>query len=489
MFEYGSSRTHYVLSLVMALIFMVVIVTSFDFEFCGCQNLVGGKPCWPEAGTISKQRYNIIMMTTKKLLLILPTLPIISSPSSLHFVNAFSSFTSQVSSSSPKAHADVPTGSYFDSSPDDKEVINADCRSTSAWATYALLFSSLSDGILPNDYARSFLRYSLVNSMLREHIVHEESLLESSVMFSPCNGPNTETLNNVEHCDMLLERGKKLFPPDFTTASYDKDSIDSWSEEAVWQLLSDARHELQLRVLYIPTAMYALNPQSTNTPGKQRQRARADGKQRRDQLLNVLTEMLSFKFNSDVQQQIHLLAVTLDLDDGSLKQPYGPENKSLFPENDVASLTTWQPHLIYVEGGNTFWLQHCIDEGGYASLIKGACTGNGSAVYCGKSAGAIVAGKRVDVATWKEWDDPAIVPDKKSYSDWLHCLGMEFVGEHSFFPHMSDTWSETVREKMMHHNLVGSNSVYCLREHDACCVMGEKKLAFVTAGLEATSCS
>jgi hypothetical protein len=239
--------------------------------------------------------------------------------------------------------------------------------------------------------------------------------------------------------------------------------------------------ELHLRVLYIPTAMYALNPQSTNTPGKQRQRARADGKQRRDQLLNLLKDLFP--------QQVNLLAVTLDLDDGSLKQPSGSENKSLFPENDIEAFTTWHPHLIYVEGGNTFWLQHCIDKGGYAKLIKGACAGYGSAVYCGKSAGAIVAGKYVATATWKEWDDPSIVPEKQSYSHWLNCQGMEFVGQHSFFPHMSDAWSETVHERVERHNLVGSNSVYCLREQDACCVMGERQLAFLTPGPEATTCS
>lgn len=311
--------------------------------------------------------------------------------------------------------------------------------------------------------------------MLREHIDHKERLLESSAKFSPCNGPNTDILNSIEYYDLLLERGRTSFPSEDNTVS-------SWSEETLCYLLSDTRHELDLRVLYIPTAMYALNPQSTNTPGKQRQRARADGKQRRDQLLNLLKDIFS---STGCHEKIKLLAVTLDLDDGSLKHPHGSENKSLFPENDVAAFTTWHPHLIYVEGGNTFWLQHCIDKGGYAHLMKGACTENGNAVYCGKSAGAIVAGERVDTATWKEWDDPSIVPGKGSYSDWIKCQGMEFVGQHSFFPHMSDAWSETVRDKVNSHNLKGSNNVYCLREHDACCVMGERKLVVLTSGPEA----
>ena len=393
--------------------------------------------------------------------------------SSSQFVSAFSALPWTISSS-------VTDDDGVDSN-----------SSSSCWAKYALLFSSLSDGIVPNDDARSFLRYSLVNSMLRQHIGHKESLLESSVKFSPCNGPNTETLKNMEAADILLERGRKLFPSDATnTASFDNEGIDSWSEHTLCHLLSDTTmHELHLRVLYIPTAMYALNPQSANTPGKQRQRARADGKQRRDQLLNLLKDLFSINSNNDVSQQnINILAVTLDLDDGSLKQPYGSENKASFPENGLASFTTWQPHLIYVEGGNTFWLQHCIDKGGYGELIKGACSGNGSAVYCGKSAGAIVAGKRVDTATWKEWDDPSIVPDKGSYSDWLHSQGMELVGQHSFFPHMSDAWRETVCERVESQNLVGGNSVYCLREHDACCVIGERNLAFLTSGPDATIC-
>ena len=405
------------------------------------------------------------------------------------FVSAFSSLPRSVSST--RRDTFVPSRTTVDDTSTADTITTDDAlpillddddgRSSSCWATYALLFSSLSDGILPNDDAKSFLRYSLVNSLLREHIVHKEGLLESSVKFSPCNGPNTDTLRKMERFDLLLERGRELFPSDVTAASYDNESIDAWSDETLGQLQSDRMNELHLRVLYIPTAMYALNPQSTNTPGKQRQRARADGKQRRDQLLNLLKDLFP--------QQVNLLAVTLDLDDGSLKQPYGSENKSLFPENDIASFSTWHPHLIYVEGGNTFWLQHCIDKGGYAKLIKGACTGNGSAVYCGKSAGAIVAGKCVATATWKEWDDPSIVPEKQIYSDWLQCQGMEFVGQHSFFPHMSDAWSETVRERVERHNLVGSNSVYCLHEQDACCVMGERKLAFLTLGPEAFTSS
>eukprot|EP00571_Detonula_confervacea_P009242 CAMPEP_0172322546 /NCGR_PEP_ID=MMETSP1058-20130122/46206_1 /TAXON_ID=83371 /ORGANISM="Detonula confervacea, Strain CCMP 353" /LENGTH=414 /DNA_ID=CAMNT_0013038313 /DNA_START=6 /DNA_END=1250 /DNA_ORIENTATION=- len=348
------------------------------------------------------------------------------------------------------------------------------------WATHALLFSSLSDGVIPNTAARSFLRYSLANSLLSEHITQKEDTLKSSAEFSPCNGPNVDVLDNLEAIDRLYERGQKYSSDDFGT----NEQVDFWATEALKYLCSDTNNELNVRVLYIPTASYALNPQSSNTAGKQRQRARADGKKRRTQLLNLLGELLSSNISDDPNnsdgQQFKLLSTTLDLDDGSLKQPVGSDDSSLFPENDKAALSTWNPHLIYVEGGNTFWLQHCIDKGDYSTLIKDACVGPLGAVYCGKSAGAIVGGSNVATATWKGWDDPSVVPGKESYDDWLDCQGFEFVGNQSLFPHMSDDWKDMVTEKVEAQNL--GKSVYCLREEDVCCVVGDKKLSFVASG-------
>ena len=67
----------------------------------------------------------------------------------------------------------------------------------------------------------------------------------------------------------------------------------------------------------------------------------------------------------------------------------------------MEALTNWNPHLIYVEGGNTFWLKHCMDKGDWGPVIQKACIGTNAAVYCGKSAGAIVGGQLVETATWK----------------------------------------------------------------------------------------
>jgi peptidase E len=146
-------------------------------------------------------------------------------------------------------------------------------------------------------------------------------------------------------------------------------------------------------------------------------------------------------------------------------------------KDDNDALSWWNPHIIYIEGGNTFWLQHCIEKGNYSKLMITACTGSSGAVYCGKSAGAIVAGKYVETATWKGWDDPSVVPGKKSYDKWIDCKGFSFVGDNSFFPHMSNDWETLVQQKKTSKL---SNTV-CLREEDVCCVIGESGVKFMTS--------
>jgi len=345
--------------------------------------------------------------------------------------------------------------------------------SNSRWATNALLFSSWTDGIVTNHAAKSFLRYSIVNKLLQDHVVDKEVGLETSVKFSPCNGPDVEKLNNLEAADVLSDSGKK-----FTFETFDvavRNEVDSWAKETL-QYCSTETGEVTVKLLYIPTAMYALNPQSSNTPGKQRQRARADGKKRRTQVLNLLETLLSV----DSSENLSLQTITLDLDDDSLKQPEGPHNSQLqFPKDGKEALSTWNPTVIYVEGGNTFWLQHCIDKGQYSQLIIDACTGESGAVYCGKSAGAIVAGDDVSTATWKGWDDPSVVPNRETYDDWIGTRGFQFSESLSFFPHMSDDWIELVNDKVKGKE---ANSTCCLREEEVCCITGERKQRFVVSG-------
>ena len=76
----------------------------------------------------------------------------------------------------------------------------------------------------------------------------------------------------------------------------------------------------------------------------------------------------------------------------------------MFPQNGHDAFQQWNPNLIYIEGGNTFWLYHCIRKGQWMNDIYQACTGTAHgdfAVYVGKSAGAIIGANKIETACWK----------------------------------------------------------------------------------------
>jgi hypothetical protein len=70
-------------------------------------------------------------------------------------------------------------------------------------------------------------------------------------------------------------------------------------------------------------------------------------------------------------------------------------------QDGIEAFRSWKPNLVYVQGGNTFWLYHCIEKGGWGPYFVKACTGDDAAVYCGTSAGAIIMGQSMATACWK----------------------------------------------------------------------------------------
>jgi len=298
---------------------------------------------------------------------------------------------------------------------------------------HALLVSSFSDGIQPNPEAQQFLIDGIIEADRKQRQQHIEDDLRQSVLASPCNGPDPELLSQLENV------------------------ADSELKE--------------LRFLYIPTAMYALRAESMQTPGKQRQRARADGKKRRNQIVAMLQQHLSD------DAEVHV--TTLDFMDGSLKQSEGTDDTSKFPVTAREALTTWQPHFVYVPGGNTFWLHHCMQEW-RDDFVDTVCS---NCVYCGTSAGAILMGRSMQTACWKGWDDPSVVPDRPTYEDWQDVKGLDLVNGASFFPHMTPEWQDVVYEKMLQHD----KPVYCLADEEAVCYkgrLGEENESDVADGSE-----
>lgn len=171
------------------------------------------------------------------------------------------------------------------------------------WASRALLISSFTDGIVQSPPAQEFLQQSLVASLVSERQQEAENAVESSVLQSPCCGPDLDALDELDTADEVAK-----------SIQQHPDQIENVLEQ-----LKDGT----LRFLYVPTAMYALRADSNNTPGKQRQRARADGKKRRNQIVKHLNKLLP---------GVQILTVTLDLDDGSIKQPDGSDDSSDFPK-------------------------------------------------------------------------------------------------------------------------------------------------------------
>lgn len=333
--------------------------------------------------------------------------------------------------------------------------LRANVRSSKMWPLLmmreGLLISSFSDCLLPNEEAQDCLRRGLVRCLLTEQQQATEKALESSVRSSPCNGPNMEAMQRLERIDEALRHLESNKPSSCRSSS---DLLRHASEPA----------HACLRFVYIPTAMYALRPESNNTPGKQRQRARADGKQRRNDIVRLLQALLG--------EETTIAALTLDLDDGSIKhaETTNTNVEIRFPVNGKEALRDWRPHFVYVQGGNSFWLYYCMEKGEWKDDLIQLLQGN-TTFYCGASAGAILVGASMETACWKGWDDPSIVPGHGTYDDWKGVAGLKLVGTLAFFPHYAEgQWSEVVAVKGA--QLKGRLGVEtcCLRDDQACYV-------------------
>jgi len=385
--------------------------------------------------------------------------------------------------------------------------------------------------------------------------------LEKSNIFSPCNGPDPIILEQLENIDgVVVEQQEIIHNNDNNSNSknihwmknlellckmkmknhnyiVDGDDDDDKNDKSPQSqpLLS----VIDLRVLYIPTAMYALRPDSESTPGKQRGRNRADGRKRRTEIIRLLANQLkeqqqatyspsAIHNSSDDQegkdsnierqrlrQVYNIRTVTLDFDDGSVKQPElvtvgdttnsnddvpSTENGIEFPKSGKEAIREWEPHLIYIQGGNTFWLHHCMEKGDWTQDLIDACCCNSndatntdqdssplstsflpsfSAVYCGVSAGAILAGQFMQTASWKELDNPSVVPGRETYKDWTDIQGLDITGGDSFFPHMEENWKEMVghRTNQLYDsgNSTQTSSLHCIRNSDAYVVDGQQQ--------------
>ena len=71
-------------------------------------------------------------------------------------------------------------------------------------AKHALLVSSFSDGVVQSADARAFLKLGLAKCFALEQSRKKEGQVRESVMFSPCQGPDIELLNDLESAEVPL---------------------------------------------------------------------------------------------------------------------------------------------------------------------------------------------------------------------------------------------------------------------------------------------
>ncbi len=338
--------------------------------------------------------------------------------------------------------------------------------------SHGLLLSSFTDGLRNNVVAQEVLRRGLIRTLVLEAVRHVESIVQQSATFSPCCGPtNVAAWSCLEQLDEAIS---KL-----------DDDIDD-PLEVFWNCFTEKDYasllpNTVLRVAYVPTAMYALRPESQNTSGKQRQRARADAKQRRDELFRLLQELMT---HSQHDSMIPVQICTVDWDDGSVKQPqqsqYCPLDLATIPTQGKQVFNEWSPHLVYVQGGNTFWLHHCMTKGDWD---KDLLQLRSNSFYIGSSAGAILTGRWMQTACWKEWDDPRVVPGMEDYAAWESVPGLQMMGDYSVFVHYEEEqWATKVEEKSREME-GGRRHLITLRDDQALFVNGRQRQVLILSNL------
>eukprot|EP00931_Biecheleriopsis_adriatica_P064610 TRINITY_DN39363_c0_g1_i1.p2 TRINITY_DN39363_c0_g1~~TRINITY_DN39363_c0_g1_i1.p2 ORF type:complete len:229 (+),score=55.85 TRINITY_DN39363_c0_g1_i1:131-817(+) len=96
--------------------------------------------------------------------------------------------------------------------------------------------------------------------------------------------------------------------------------------------------------------------------------------------------------------------------------------------------------VIYAEMGNTYNLRHHLRNSGGDQLVRDAM--DAGAIYIGASAGSIVAGKTIQMAFWKDWDDrTAEGTISVNWEDKDLGSGLNLGGGRSFFPHANGQYA------------------------------------------------
>jgi len=104
--------------------------------------------------------------------------------------------------------------------------------------------------------------------------------------------------------------------------------------------------------------------------------------------------------------------------------------------------------VVYAEMGNTYNICHHLHKSGGAELVRELVMSKG-AVYVGASAGSIMAGRTIQMAFWKDWDDRTC--EGTVSCDWTNpatAQGLNIAGGRSIFPHANGQYAQKEWQEM-----------------------------------------
>eukprot|EP00470_Lotharella_oceanica_P007698 CAMPEP_0170179208 /NCGR_PEP_ID=MMETSP0040_2-20121228/16750_1 /TAXON_ID=641309 /ORGANISM="Lotharella oceanica, Strain CCMP622" /LENGTH=354 /DNA_ID=CAMNT_0010423119 /DNA_START=8 /DNA_END=1072 /DNA_ORIENTATION=+ len=101
--------------------------------------------------------------------------------------------------------------------------------------------------------------------------------------------------------------------------------------------------------------------------------------------------------------------------------------------------------VIFVEGGNTYYLRHHMRKSGFDQIVKQKISEG--VTYVGCSAGAIVTGQGIGPAIWKGNDSSSAVDEKVDWEDPEMQKGLGLLPGRFVFPHYSEKYQSMVRKK------------------------------------------
>eukprot|EP00747_Dinoflagellata_sp_TGD_P164944 gnl/TRDRNA2_/TRDRNA2_185599_c0_seq1.p1 gnl/TRDRNA2_/TRDRNA2_185599_c0~~gnl/TRDRNA2_/TRDRNA2_185599_c0_seq1.p1 ORF type:complete len:625 (-),score=47.65 gnl/TRDRNA2_/TRDRNA2_185599_c0_seq1:224-2098(-) len=133
--------------------------------------------------------------------------------------------------------------------------------------------------------------------------------------------------------------------------------------------------------------------------------------------------------------------------------------------------------VYYADVGNTwaliYWLRFrnaSRTHDGVAERVR-----RGEVLYVGASAGAIVAGKSVEIAAWKNWDDQwlwqQMLPEEErvNWNDPKAWGALDLIGGASFFPHYDSRWAQLCHQKA---SALDHPVIFCANGHGVSIVDG-----------------